>query len=88
MLQTSVCLCVCMQTAMKQIFRKKTKARKKGRCHHKDDHSLQTLKPLLGLNLLTFKTFQLFGQVFFIPVFLVFQVFLTKRKRGEQMEGD
>ena len=41
-----------------------------------------------GLDLLTFKTFQLFSQVLFIPVFLVFQVFLRGRKRGEQKEGE
>lgn len=41
-----------------------------------------------GLLLLTFETFQFLGQVFFIPVFLVFQVFLRRRrrrrKRGKQ----
>lgn len=35
-----------------------------------------------GGDLLTFETFQLFRQVFFIPVFLVFQVFLKRREKG------
>lgn len=43
-----------------------------------------------GLDLLTFETFQFFSQVVFIPVFLVFQVFLrmVEREGGCEQEGD
>lgn len=81
-------LCVCLQTANKYTNTGgETKARKK-------EHTLEqmtctpadTVRSLgEGADLLTFETFQLFGQVLFIPIFLVFQVFLTRGERREEL---
>lgn len=63
----------------------KGKERSRGKGAH--PHILQIRRLLRReLDLLTFETFQLFSQVFFIPVFLVFQVFLRGRRRGEESQ--
>lgn len=70
------CMCVCRLPTNKQILRGRQKFGKKA--------NTPSQKLLRGL---TFKTFQFFRQVFFIPVFLVFQVFLRRKEEGRTNGG-
>lgn len=70
---------MCAQTANKQTNTEgKTKVRRKKKAN------TPSQKLLRGL---TFKTLQFFRQVFFIPVFLVFQVFLKREEEGRTNGG-
>lgn len=75
---------LCLNTSNKQT---NTEAKSKA---GEKEHTLTYLQILRLVrreqDLLTFKTFQLFSQVFFIPVFLVFQVFLRGRRMGEESQ--
>lgn len=52
-------------------------------------HTLSN-SPKLGqkTELLTFEAFQLFSQVFLIPVFLVFQIFLREKTKKKRLKQD
>lgn len=74
---------LCLWTANKQADTKST--RSNGPMGHTLSNS-----PKLGEKpeLLTFEAFQLFSQVFLIPVFLVFQIFLREKTKKMRLKQD